>query len=344
VRIFVSPLLIVLLVFLAIAPDRVQAEDRVITLGTAGVTGVYYPAGGAICRLLNRARKEHGIRCSAESTGGSIANLIALHDGELDFAIVQSDWQYHAYHGTHEFAQAGPNAQLRFVFSLHSEPFTVLVRDKSAIQGLDDLKGKRINIGAPDSGSNGTMHELMRVKGWDESSFEQILEFKSTDQMQALCDNTIDALVFSSGHPNGALQDATMLCKTRLISIEGDEIDKLIADNPFYAYATIPGGMYQNNPQDTKTFGVKATLVSTANEDSDVVYELTKAVFTNFESFKTLHPVFATLDPVHMISEGNSAPMHDGAARYFSDAGMISVAPPAAPAEKPVSPFEVKPQ
>ncbi len=297
--------------------------DKFVTIGTGGVTGVYYPTGGAVCRLVNRGRKAHGIRCSVESTGGSVYNVNALRDGTIDLAVVQSDWQYHAYTGTNVFSGQGPFKDLRSLFSLHTEAFTLVVRDDSGIKKVEDLPGKRVNIGNPGSGNRATMEILMNLKGWTKDTFKVASELKGAEQPQALCDNKIDAMVYSAGHPNGAVQEVATSCNVRIIPIQGPDIDKLVKSNSYYAYTTIPGGMYAGNPNDIKTFGVKATFVSTTKQDSEVIYQIVKSVFDNFENFKTLHPVFVNLDPKHMVHEGNTAPLHDGAIKYFKEAGLM---------------------
>ncbi len=299
------------------------AERRFITIGTGGVTGVYYPTGGAICRLVNKGRRDHGIRCSVESTGGSIYNLNTIRAGELDMGVAQSDWQYHAYNGTSKFTDAGPNKELRSMFSVHGEPFTVVARKDAGITTFDDLKGKRVNIGNPGSGQRGTMEVLMESKGWTKDDFALATELKSAEQSQALCDNKIDAMVFTVGHPSGSIQEATTACDTRLVSVTGPEVDALVADKPYYAAATIPGGMYRGNPDDVQTFGVKATFVSSTALPEDVAYEVVKAVFVNFDDFRRLHPAFANLNKEDLIRDGNTAPTHEGAARYFKEAGLM---------------------
>jgi TRAP transporter TAXI family solute receptor len=308
---------------LLFTPVPGDASDKYITIGTGGVTGVYYPAGGAICRLVNRGRKEHGIRCSVESTGGSVYNLNALRSNELDVAVAQSDWQYHSYKGTGPFANLGPDKNLRSLFSLHSEPFTVVARADAGVEKFDDLVNKRVNIGNPGSGMRATMEVIMKKKGWTRDTFKLTSELKASEQAQALCDNKIDVMIYSAGHPNGAIQEATTSCKTKIISVDGPEIKALVDDNPYYAYATIPGGMYSGNPDDIKTFGVKATFVSSSKVDSDLIYQVVRAVFNNFENFKTLHPVFSNLEAKRLVYEGNTAPLHAGAARYFEEKGLL---------------------
>ncbi|PLW77849.1 TAXI family TRAP transporter solute-binding subunit [Cohaesibacter celericrescens] len=297
--------------------------EEFITIGTGGVTGVYYPTGGAICRLVNKGRKDHGVRCSVESTGGSVYNINTIREGELEFGVAQSDWQYHAYHGTSKFEDKGAFEDLRAVFSVHPEPFTVVARADSGVKNFQDLKGKRVNIGNPGSGQRGTMEVLMDALGWTTSDFELATELKASEQSAALCDNQIDAMVYTVGHPSGSIQEATTACDSVLVTVDGAAVDKLIADNSYYRSATIPGGMYRGNDADTQTFGVGATFVSSAKVSEDTVYVLVKSVFENFEAFKKLHPAFANLKPEEMATAGLSAPLHDGAAKYYKEKGWI---------------------
>jgi TRAP transporter TAXI family solute receptor len=299
------------------------AATKYISVGTGAITGVYYPAGGAICRLLNRGRKEHGIRCSVESTGGSVANLNAIRNGSIDFGIVQSDWQYHAYNGTEFFSDQKPFKDLRSVFSLYTETFTMAVLDSSSIKKFDDIVGRKVNFGPQGSGMYATMEVLMGLKSWNKQSFSAVTYLQPSEQPKALCDGKIDVMIYASGNPNGVLQDATQSCKVRIISIDSETVDKLIASNSFYVKSTIPGGMYSNNPNAVQTFGVKASLVTSEKASIDVVYNITKAVFENFDNFKTLHPVFSSLKKEDMIKEGNSAPLHPGAAKYFREAKLL---------------------
>ncbi|HEX9585639.1 MAG TPA: TAXI family TRAP transporter solute-binding subunit [Gammaproteobacteria bacterium] len=304
-------------------PGSMAAEQRFITIGTGGVTGVYYPTGGSICRLMNKARKEHGIRCSVESTAGSIYNLNTIRAGELDMGVVQSDWQHHAYHGTSKFSDAGAFKGLRAVFSVHPEPFTVVARADSGIKTFDDLKGKRVNVGNPGSGQRGTVEVVMEAKGWTMSDFKLASELKSAEQSKALCDNKIDAILFTVGHPSGSIKEATTSCDAVIVEVAGPAIDKLVNENAYYRHAVIPGGMYTGSDSDVKTFGVGATFVSSNKVPEDVVYNVVKAVFENFDDFKKLHPAFGVLEKKSMIKDGLSAPLHDGAAKYYKEAGLM---------------------
>ncbi|MBD3656748.1 TAXI family TRAP transporter solute-binding subunit [Marinobacter sp.] len=298
-------------------------EQRFVTIGTGGVTGVYYPAGGAICRLVNMDRKEHGIRCSVESTGGSVYNLNAIRQGELDLAVAQSDWQFHAYNGSSDFEKDGKNEKLRAVFSMHPEPFTVVASKASGIKNFEDLAGKRVSVGNPGSGQRATAEVLMQEMGWGLDKFSLAAELKAAEQSQALCDGNIDAFFYTVGHPSGAIKEATTSCDSVIVNVDNAATKKLIADHPYYRKAIIPGGMYRGNDNDVATFGVAATFVTSSDVPEDVVYEVTKAVFENFDSFKRLHPAFGNLQKEEMVKDALSAPLHAGAAKYYKEAGLI---------------------
>ncbi len=300
-----------------------QAQQQFISIGTGGVTGVYYPTGGAICRLVNKGRKEHGIRCSAESTGGSVYNINTVRAGELEFGVAQSDWQHHAYNGTSKFADQGKFEELRAVFSVHPEPFTMLARSGSGINTFEDLKGKRVNVGNPGSGQRATMEVVMDAYGISLDDFAVASELKGSEMAQALCDDKIDAMIYTIGHPAAAVTEVTNTCGVDFVDVKGDAIDGLIADNPFYRTATIPAGMYKGQEADASTFGVGATFVSSSNVPDEVVYVVVKAVFDNFEDFRKLHPAFANLNEEQMISDGLSAPLHDGAVKYYKERGWM---------------------
>ena len=321
--------LIILLTFLGFVGNisTATAATKYINIATGSITGVYYPAGGAICRLVNLNRKTHGIRCSSESTNGSVANLNSLRKDTTDFAIVQSDWQYHAYNGTGFFADQPPFKDLRSVLSLYTETFTLATRENSGIKTIDDIAGKKVNFGPQGSGMYATMDLLSKIKGWEKSSFSAVTNLDPTNQIQALCDGTIDVMVYMSGNPNGVLQEATQngnnKCAVKILGVDKELIDQLIKTNPFYSRAIIPGGMYKNNPNDIFTFGVKATLVTSSKVSSDVIYYVTKSIFDNLDEFKTLHPVFSVINKKDMMHHGNSAPLHPGAIRYYKEAGLL---------------------
>jgi TRAP transporter TAXI family solute receptor len=320
IRAFVAAAAVLAGGMLSSAPTAL-AQQKYITIGTGGVTGVYYPAGGAICRLVNKNRKEHGIRCSVESTGGSVFNINTIKAGELDMGVAQSDVQYNAVKGRNQFKE--PFNELRAVFSLHPEPVTVVVRKESDIKTFADLKGKKFNVGNPGSGTRASLDELIAAMGWTIKDFALASELKADEHGPALCDGKIDGFFYLVGHPSANIQDPTTVCGAKLVSVTGPAVDKLVKANPYYAYATIPAGLYPNNPQETKTYGVLATVVSSTRTSPDTVYQVVRAVFDNFSEFKKLHPAFQVLKPENMIKDGLSAPLHPGAVKYYKEKGWM---------------------
>ncbi|ABR75338.1 C4-dicarboxylate ABC transporter substrate-binding protein [Actinobacillus succinogenes] len=307
---------------IALASLNAHAEEKFITIGTGGQTGVYYVVGQSICQLVNRDTAKTGVKCNAPSTGASVANLNAIADHQMDMGIAQSDWQYHAYNGSSSF-EGKRNEKLRAVFSLHPEPFTLMVRDDSGIQSFDDLKGKRVNVGDPGSGTRATMNVILAAKGWTNKNFKVASELKPAEMASVMCDNNLDAITYNVGHPNGALKEAAASCDSHLVPVTGDAIDKLVADHSYYAKAVIPGGLYKGTDNPVDTFGVYATLVTSEDVEADKVYAVVKAVFDNFDRFKRLHPAFANLKQEEMITNALSAPLHEGAVRYYKERGWI---------------------
>jgi len=300
----------------------VQAEQRFMTIGTGGVTGVYYAAGGAICRLVNKDRAKHGIRCSVESTGGSVFNVNTLKAGDLDLGFAQSDIQYNALKGVGQFKDA-PYGDLRAVFSVHPEPFTLVAAKSAGVKQFADFKGKRFNVGNPGSGTRASLEELLAALGWTLADFSLASELKADEHGAALCDGKIDGFMFAAGHPSANIQDPTTSCGARLVPLTGPVVDKLLAEHPYYAKAEVPAGLYPNNPDAIQTYGVLATVVASSQTPDETVYQVVKAVFDNFDEFKRLHPALAHLKPEDMIKSGLSAPLHEGAVRYYKERGWM---------------------
>lgn len=298
------------------------AEAAEITVGTGSTAGVYYQVGKAICRLVNAGKDEHGITCKSPSTAGSIFNLNNLREGKLQLGVAQSDWQFHALSGTKRFESVGPDNKLRALFSVHGEPFTVVARRDSGITSFDDMKGMRVNIGNPGSGQRATMEIVMQAKGWDKKVFSLANELPASQQSLALCHDRVQAMVYTVGHPNASVAQAAGLCDALIVEVSGPDIDKLVNENPYYAYTEVPGGVYPGNPDSVGTFGVKATVVASADLDDETVFRIVKAVFDNIGNFRKMHPAFGDLDPARMVSDGLSAPLHEGALKYYREKGL----------------------
>ncbi|MBU0768485.1 MAG: TAXI family TRAP transporter solute-binding subunit [Proteobacteria bacterium] len=293
-----------------------------VTIGTGGITGVYYPTGGAIAKMINNKRDEYGIRATVESTGGSVFNVNAVMSGDLDFGVVQSDRQYQAVHGLAEWKDAGPQKDLMAVFSIHPESITLVAAVDAGIKDIKDLKGKKVNIGNPGSGQRQNSIDALEAVGIDYEKDLQAEGIKAAESASLLQDGRIDAFFYTVGHPNGSIMEATSgKRQVRFASITG--VDKLLAKYPYYAPAIIPIALYPNadNKEDVQTFGVKATFVTSAKVPDKVVYAITKEVFDNFEDFKRLHPAFQVLTKANML-EGLSATIHPGAMKYYKEAGL----------------------
>ncbi|WP_456384690.1 TAXI family TRAP transporter solute-binding subunit [Desulfolithobacter sp.] len=300
-----------------------QAKTTFVTIGTGGITGVYYPTGGAIAKMVNKKKKQYGIRATVESTGGSVFNINAVMSGDLEFGIAQSDRQYQAVHGLAEWEKKGPQKDLRAVFSIHPESVTLVAAVDAGIADIRDLKGKKVNIGNPGSGQRQNAIDALETVGIDYKKDLKAESAKASEAPGLLQDGRIDAFFYTVGHPSGAIKEATSGArKVRFASITG--IDKLLAKYPYYAKSVIPVVMYPGaqNDKDVPTFGVKATLVTSAKVPDDVVYAITKEVFDNFDEFKKLHPAYSTLTKESML-EGLSAPLHPGAVKYFKEVGLM---------------------
>lgn len=294
-----------------------------ITIGTGGITGVYYPTGGAIARIVNKKKDMYNIRCTVESTGGSVFNVNAVMAGDLQFGVVQSDRQYQAVNGMAEWKDKGAQADLRAVFSIHPESVTLVASVDSGIQSIQDLKGKRVNIGNPGSGQRQNAIDALEAVGINYESDIKAESVKAAEAPGLLQDGRLDAFFYTVGHPSGAIKEATAgATKVRFTPITG--IDGLLAKYPYYAKSFIPAKLYPGaqNTEDVESFGVKATFVTSAKVPDEVVYAITKEVFENFESFKKLHPAYQVLTKKGML-EGLSAPIHPGAMKYYKEAGLL---------------------
>jgi TRAP transporter TAXI family solute receptor len=309
--------------FILLVFGAAQAKSKFVTIGTGGITGVYYPTGGAIAKMINRKKKEYGIQATVESTGGSVFNVNAVMHGDLEFGIVQSDRQYQAVKGLAEWRDKGKQEDLRAVFSIHPESVTLVAALDADINSIKDVKGKRINIGNPGSGQRQNAIDALRAVGLNVEQDISAESIKASESPSLLQDERIDAFFYTVGHPSGAIKEACSgTRKIRLVDIDG--IDSLLEKSPYYAKTIIPREMYPGaqNTEDVRTFGVKATLVSSVQVSDDIVYAVTKEVFENLDEFKKLHPAFSRLTPKNML-EGLSAPLHPGAEKYFKEAGLM---------------------
>ena len=303
----------------------VGAVDIVVATGVEG--DVYHQVGRAICSFLRR--KAEGVTClpqlsAAGDTTVSIANLNNVRGGAVEFGLAQADAQLHAveHSGPFRFMDA-THENLRATFSLHSETFTLLARAGSKIRDLDGLKGRRVNIGSPNSPTRRLMDQVMAAKGWSKRDFPLAEELQASQQSLAFCHERVEAMVYTVTHPDDAVRRVAELCDGVVLSVIGPDIDKLVEETAYFSRAVVPGGLYAQNDAPVATFGVIATLVSSADVDDETVYAVVKTVFDNFDDFRKAHPAFGTLEPARMVREGLTAPVHDGALRYYEEKGLM---------------------
>ena len=292
-----------------------------ITIGTGGVTGTYYPTGGAICRQVNKMKKETKIRCSVESTGGSVYNINTIKNGELDFGIAQSDTVYQAANGIGKF-EGKKVAKLKSVLAIYPELLALVTRKDANINSIMDVKGKRINLGNPGSGNEATAMSLFAANDIKKSDLKFAGALKAAEMPDALRDNKIDGYFYMIGHPNANIKDATNSVDTRIVPLEGKAINKMISEYPYFAKSKIVKGLYKGVDADVNTFGVKAVLVTSTDVSDKAVYTVVKAILENFDSFKKLHPAYNNITKESLL-DGLSAPLHEGAKKYFKEAGLL---------------------
>ena len=322
-----STILLLLVIVLIVSSSTMlfaQGRGKFVSIGTGGVTGVYYPTGGAISRMVNAERDAYNLRVTVESTGGSVFNINAVIAGDLEFGIAQSDRQYQATKGLAEW-EGNSQPKLRSVFSIHPETITLIATEDSGIRSVADLVGKRVNIGNPGSGQVQNSRDIFSAFGVDEGSVN-IEQVKAAEAPGLLQDGRLDAFFYTVGHPNGNIKEATSgRLKVRFIPVSGRNVTALLSSNPFYATSRIPISEYPGavNKKDIAGVGVKATLVSSVDVDDDIVYAVTKEVFDNFNDFRKLHPAYSVLERDDLLT-GLSAPVHAGALRYYKEARLIN--------------------
>ncbi len=303
------------------AAAQTTTDTETLSIGTGTVSGVYLPAGGAICTMVNRSRKTTGVHCVVAPTEGSVANLEALREGHVDFAIAQSDVVADAAAGRDRFTTVGPDGALRAVFALHAETLSIVVGEDSDIESFDQLKGRRVAVGPAGSGQRVLLDLLLAARGWTLADFASVLEVAPTEEADALCDGKVDAAIYMAGNPTGLLQEATTSCDSDIVPVPADLVAAVVRDNPALRPAVVPGGIYRDVPEDVPTIGTIALLVTTAEEPAANVYLLVRAVFENLAVINSLHPALFDLKPKEMVQQPFPVPVHPGALRYYKERG-----------------------
>ncbi|MFQ2908691.1 TAXI family TRAP transporter solute-binding subunit [Aeromonas allosaccharophila] len=285
--------------------------SQALTIGTGPLNGVYYPTGGAICRVLNADHALHGDSCTVQSTRGSMANLKALGKGEVQLALVQSDVLHHALHGTGPFSGQGANSELRSLFRLYQESLTLLAAPDSGITTLADIEGKRVYPGNSGAGEQITSQALMAAMGWQPGQFVAYQLKSNSEPLEGLCDGSLDAAFVVAGHPSQAVGDLISRCKVRLIPIEGEQIDTLLKQHPYYQRSRIAANLYPGQTASINNIGMSAELVALASLPDPIVRTVRDTLLARIKQFSRLHPALSKVTPEQLQAQ-TELPLHAG--------------------------------
>ena len=310
----------IIFILTAVTCSPLQAVE--ILIGSGSTNGHYARLSTAICRIINRNVSD--LECRLHETADSISNLGNVQGGSLELGIVRSDQQHHAVtqSGPFEFVDISYD-RVRALFSLHVDPFTVVARNDSGIQRLNDLKGRRVNIGNPGSRQRLAMEVVMSAKGWSKQDFQLVTELPLSQHSLALCHDRVQAIVLTEVHPNPSIKKAVALCDAKLVDTSGPVIDALIKDYAYYGHTVIPGSLYDQNGKSIETFGLMATVISSKDVEADLIYEVVKGFFEHLDEYQRLYVQGDLLTPEKMVTRGLSAPLHEGALRYYREKGWI---------------------
>jgi hypothetical protein len=287
--------------FLAIVAEAKGQDIQLFTFGAGDVSGGYYAAANAICETVNR--NEHGLfRCSPDPTPGSIYNVNALRNGELDFALVQSDWHRRAYMGTGQYASEGPLGNLRSVMGLYSETLTIVARRDAGIGSLGDLSGKHIDVGHPASGRRATVDQILEALGLRYSDFSEVAELPVGAALEALCEKEIDATLLIVGHPNAGVSRLLNECDAMLVPVSAEAASTIIAALPDMKMSVIAPENYPKMATAIPSVAVTATVMTRADVDPVVVRSMVRNTLANLEILARNAPVLKGLDPKDMAA------------------------------------------
>ncbi len=292
-----------------------------VTIGTGGMGGTYYPTGKAVCKIINKVKKESGVRCSMKSTGGSVYNINHIRTEDLELGIAQSDTAYQAYYGQGKFKEKAYTA-LRSVIAIYPELLAFVTKKGNGINSMKDMVSRNINIDAPGSGTRMTTEIVMDAFGIKQSSLKFISEVKNSEASNMLEEGKIDGYFGVFGHPTSNIRNISNRIDINIVPIIGKAVDMLVDKYPYYAKGKISGSFYKGVVSDVKSIGVKAVLVTSTNMTENTIYVITKVILDNFEEFKKQHPAYKTITKESLL-EGLAIPQHKGAIKAFKEKGLL---------------------
>lgn len=299
-----------------------SSAEQVINIGTGGITGVYYNTGSAVAKMFNMKRQEYGAWMVTQPSAGSIENINDVLQGQTQFGIAQANFLYAAWNATGLWKDM-PKKDLRAVLGLYTEDLTLIAAEEAGIKTALDLKGKRLNIGAPGSSDFVTSGEILEMLGLNPKDLKISTEptYLASEKIQS---GDLDAYFFTVGHPNlSVLEAVSGVHKVRIVPFEREFIDRVAALKPYLSADEIDVRYYDklDNKNPVPTVGIKSILFTKQDVDEETVYRVVKSVMENLDLFRRQHPAFAGLTKDNM-THGVILPLHPGAERYFREAGI----------------------
>ena len=304
-------------------PMKPDPESGPFRIGTGISTGVYHVLGQAICKRYRATVSVIESDCSARAGGSSFANMYALNSREFSFAIAHSHWVQVARSGLGYFTSLGWTQDLRAVTSFYPQTLNILVKRRSGIADLDDLKTARI-AWVPRSAAGNLFRVLWAGKGWKEEEFKSLMEVKDTRAaLKAFCNDLVDAMLSGAGHPSNILRQATADCDGTFLQIAGEGIKQRVFGRGWLSLAEIPAGTYEGQTEAISTFGSRPILITRADVPDALVRTITESILHDLPTFKKLHPAFMHLTPNDMMFGATTLPLHPGAEAYYQEIGLL---------------------
>lgn len=290
-----------------------------ISIATGGPAGTYYPLGGAMAKIFNE--NVEGVTANAQSTGASVENIGLVSNGETEIAFVQNDITYYAFTGTESFADKGKIENISGMAMLYPELVQVIATKDSGIKSIEDLKGKKVAIGAPGSGVEANARQVLAVHGmtYDDLGKADFLSFdEAADQLK---NKQIDAAFITAGIPTSAVTEVSQTANINIVPIASEKIAELAKDYPFYTEVVVPSGTYNGQDSDIVTAAVMAMLVVPKDLDEDLVYNLTKNLY---EQRQVIIDTHTRGNDIQLETALNGMPIdvHPGAQRYYDEKGV----------------------